>query len=43
MRIVVRQGTGIDLADLLMQDIRRSVEVLNKLEEPTNSAIQWKN
>ena len=43
MRIVVRQGTGIDLADLLMQDMRRNIEILDKLQEPTNSAIQWRN
>lgn len=43
MRIVVRQGTSKDLADLLMEDMRRSVEILNKLEEPTNSAIQWRS
>lgn len=41
MRIVVRQGTGKDLADLLLEDIRRCVDQLNKLEEPTNSAIMW--
>ena len=43
MRVVVRQGTGIDLADLLMQDMRRNIEILDKLMEPTNSAIQWRN
>lgn len=41
MRIVVRQGTGKDLADLLMQDIKHCIDVLNKLQEPTNSAILW--
>lgn len=41
MRIVVRQGTGIDLANLLMEDIKRCVAQLNLLKEPTNSAIQW--
>ena len=41
MRVVVRQGTGQDLADLLMKDIKTNIEVLNKLEEPTNSAIMW--
>lgn len=41
MRIVVRQGTGIDLANLLMEDIKRCVAQLNQLKEPTNSAIQW--
>lgn len=41
MRVVVRQGTGKDLADLLIQDIRANIDRLNKLEEPTNSAIMW--
>lgn len=41
MRVVVRQGTGKDLANLLIEDIRRCVAVLNKLEHPTNSADKW--
>ena len=41
MRIVVRQGVGLDFADLLMKDVRQSVEQLNQLKEPTNSAILW--
>lgn len=41
MRVVVRQGTGKDLADLLIQDIRANIDRLNKLEQPTNSAIMW--
>lgn len=41
MRVVVRQGTGFDLADLLMEDIIRCVNQLNQLKEPTNSAIMW--
>lgn len=41
MRVVVRQGTSKDLADLLLQDIRVNIDRLNRLEEPTNSAIQW--
>ena len=41
MRVVVRQGTSKDLADLLLQDLRVNIERLNKLEEPTNSAILW--
>ena len=41
MRVVVRQGTGIDLADLLMEDIKRCVKQLDTLKEPTNSAIMW--
>ena len=43
MRVVVRQGTGIDLADLLMEDIRRCVKQLDALKEPTNSALAWRN
>ena len=43
MRVVVRQGTGIDLADLLMEDIRRCVKQLDALKEPTNSALMWRN
>lgn len=42
MRIVVRQGTSKDLADLLLEDIRVNIDRLNKLVEPTNSAIMWK-
>jgi len=41
MRVVVRQGTGFDLADLLMENITRCVNQLNQLKEPTNSAILW--
>lgn len=41
MRVVIRQGTGKDLAELLLQDIRVNVERLNKLIEPTDSAIMW--
>ncbi len=41
MRVVVRQGTGFDLADLLMEDINRCVNQLNQLKEPTNSALMW--
>lgn len=41
MRVVVRQGTSKDLADLLLQDMRVNIDRLNQLEEPTNSAIQW--
>jgi len=41
MRVVVRQGTGKDLADLLLKDIRANIEQLDRLEEPTNSAILW--
>ena len=41
MRVVVRQGTGFDLADLLMEDIKRCVIQLDALKEPTNSALMW--
>lgn len=41
MRVVVRQGTGIDLADLLIENMKHCIDKLNKLEEPTNSAILW--
>ena len=41
MRVVVRQGTGQDLADLLVKDIKANIAVLDKLQEPTNSAIMW--
>lgn len=41
MRVVVRQGTGIDLADLLVQDIKANIAELDKLIEPTNSALMW--
>ncbi|HMQ70728.1 MAG TPA: glutamate decarboxylase [Ignavibacteria bacterium] len=39
MRIVVRQGTGIDLADLLIENIQRHIEFLNKLEKPSESLL----
>ncbi len=39
MRAVIRQGTGIDLADLLVQDIKVNIAELDKLIEPTNSAL----
>ena len=39
MRVVVRQGTGKDLADLLVKDIKTNIAQLNQLQEPTNSAI----
>lgn len=41
MRVVVRQGTGFDLADLLMEDIKHCVKQLDTLKEPTNSALMW--
>ena len=42
MRIVARQGVGIDLADLLIKDIRTCVAQLDTLQNPTNSAEEWK-
>lgn len=41
MRIVARQGTSLDLANLLMEDIRRCVKMLDQLENQTESLIQW--
>lgn len=41
MRIVARQGVGIDLADLLINDIRTCIAQLDALENPTNSAEEW--
>lgn len=40
MRVVIRQGTGIDLADLLLDDIKHSIAKLNALESPTNSLLE---
>ena len=34
-------GTGKDLADLLVKDIKTNIAQLNQLQEPTNSAILW--
>lgn len=39
MRVVVRQGTARDLADLLVKDIKANIAELDKLEKPTNSAL----
>lgn len=41
MRIVARQGTSLDLANLLMEDLRRCVAALDALENQTESLIQW--
>lgn len=41
MRIVVRQGTGADLANLLIDNMKECISQLDKLEMPTNSAILW--
>lgn len=42
MRIVARQGTSLDLANLLMEDLRRCVKTLEATENPTESLLQWK-
>lgn len=39
MRVVVRQGTGIDLAMLLIENMRHCIAELNKLTEPTVSRL----
>lgn len=41
MRVVCRQGTSIDLADLLIDNMKVQIAELNALKEPTNSAIMW--
>ncbi|MFI3295041.1 MAG: glutamate decarboxylase [Rikenellaceae bacterium] len=41
MRIVARQGMGVDLADLLLDAIRVNVKELEELEYPTQSKIAW--
>ena len=38
MRVVVRQGTNIDLANLFIENMTKCVDTLNKLDEPTTSA-----
>lgn len=43
MRVVVRQGTSMDLADLLIDNIRVCINELNNLKEPTNSALNIKS
>ena len=42
MRVVIRQGTGRDLADLLMRDLKINIAKLDELKEPTNSTIALK-
>ncbi|MBO7199766.1 MAG: glutamate decarboxylase [Bacteroidales bacterium] len=37
MRIVVRQGTGIDLADRLIDDMKRHIQELDNRKEPTDT------
>ncbi len=39
MRIVIRQGCGIDLANLLIEDLKRCVKKLDELYFPSNSAV----
>lgn len=39
MRIVVRQGMGFDLADLLIKDLTHAIAKLEELKNPTNSAL----
>lgn len=41
MRIVIRQGTGIDLANLLIKDMHIAIEALEKNEFPTQSKVDW--
>lgn len=43
MRLVIRQGTTMDLADLLIDNIRDAIHELNMLKEPTNTALDLKN
>lgn len=42
MRVVCRQGTSIDLADLLIENMKVQIAELNALKEPTDSAILWR-
>jgi glutamate decarboxylase len=37
MRIVVRQGTGIDLADRLIDDMKRHIQELDNRKEPSDT------
>lgn len=37
MRLVIRQGTGIDLADLLLSDMKRHIKELDTLKKPTKT------
>lgn len=41
MRVVARQGTGVDLANLLIKAIQTGIEKLDGLEYPTQSKIDW--
>ena len=42
MRIVVRQGFSMDMAVMLIGDIKNAIEELEKLEYPTTSRISIK-
>ncbi len=39
MRLVIRQGTSMDMADLLIEDMYKSIDKLNELKEPSNTAL----
>lgn len=41
MRVVARQGIGIDMADLLIRDMKVCIADLDGLDNPTNSADKW--
>lgn len=41
MRGVFRQGTSIDLADLMIDNMKIQIAELDALTEPTDSAIKW--
>ncbi len=41
MRIVIRQGMGIDLADLLLNALRATIAELDTLEYPSPSKLAW--
>ncbi len=41
MRIVIRQGMGVDLADLLLKAIKTNIAELDLLEYPSPSKLAW--
>lgn len=41
MRVVVRQGTGIDLANLLVNKMQTAILELDKAEYPTSTKVAW--
>lgn len=43
MRVGVRQGTGIDLADLLIENMKRQIEFLDNLKNPPESLLAIRN